>query len=75
MIIRIVKMELMPGTYSEFLDHFNQVKAEIRQFPGCLSLELHRDTANQDIVFTISSWESAQDLENYRHSEIGRAHV
>lgn len=53
-----------------FLENFEKVKNNIRNFKGCQFLELYRDKSNTDIFFTYSYWDSETDLENYRHSEL-----
>lgn len=53
-----------------FLENFEQVKNKIRSSDGNRLLELYRDKNNPEIFFTYSYWESEQDLENYRHSEL-----
>lgn len=70
MFIRIVKMEFAPEKVSEFLENFETVKENIRNFPGCRHLELYRDKDNDNIFFTYSKWEQESDLENYRNSDL-----
>ena len=53
-----------------FLENFNNNKEKIRNFKGCRLLELYRDKKEPTIFFTYSYWESEQDLENYRKSEL-----
>jgi heme-degrading monooxygenase HmoA len=54
----------------EFLNLFERVKDNIRNFPGCKGLLLLRDKKNPEIMFTYSQWESENDLEAYRNSEL-----
>lgn len=68
MFIRIVKMEFQAEKVNAFLEHFEQIKTRIRNFPGCLHLELYRDKNDKNIFFTYSKWEQESDLENYRNS-------
>lgn len=68
MFIRIVKMSFNEDKIDQFLDNFHQNKEEIRNFKGCLKLELYRDKQNKNIFFTYSYWDTEQDLENYRNS-------
>lgn len=70
MIIRIVKMNFKPEKVSEFLQIFNESKQLIRNMPGCTHLELLNDVKEKNIFFTYSFWESENDLNNYRNSEI-----
>jgi heme-degrading monooxygenase HmoA len=53
-----------------FLDNFELVKNQIRNFPGNRLLELYQDKTNASIFFTYSYWDSEEDLENYRKSEL-----
>ena len=68
--VRIVKMEFQEDKISQFLSNFEQVKDKIRATSGCLKLELYRDKNNPNIFFTYSYWQTEQDLENYRHSDL-----
>lgn len=70
MFIRIVKMEFQSEEVDAFLEHFELIKAHIRNFPGCLHLELYRDKTDTNIFFTYSKWEQESDLENYRNSPL-----
>jgi quinol monooxygenase YgiN len=70
MITRIVKMHFAPGNAEAFLLIFEEMKAHIAQSKGCVSLNLHQDIKHPDQFFTISIWESEQDLNNYRQSEL-----
>ena len=54
----------------EFLEIFKENNTEIRNFPGCTHLELHRDVDQPNIFATYSYWEKKEDLEHYRHSEV-----
>jgi len=53
-----------------FLTNFNENKDKIRSTKGCELLELYRDKKNTNIFFTYSYWQSEDDLENYRNSEL-----
>ena len=70
MFIRIVKMSFHAEKVTAFLENFEQVKSKIRNSDGNRLLELYRDKNNPDIFFTYSYWETEQDLENYRNSEL-----
>ena len=70
MFVRIVKMSFQPKKIEEFLNNFNTKKEFIRNSPGCRLLELYRDKTNPNIFFTYSYWDTEQDLENYRNSEL-----
>lgn len=70
MIIRIVKMSFKPEKVSEFLKIFDESKQLIRNMPGCTHLELLNDINEKNIFFTYSYWESENDLNNYRNSDV-----
>ena len=70
MFVRIVKMSFHPEKIEEFLGNFNKKKAFIRKSEGCNLLELYRDKTNPNIFFTYSYWNTEQDLENYRNSDL-----
>ncbi len=70
MIIRVVRMTFREDAVEEFLQIFNSSKLHIRSFPGCLHLELHRDAHDPRIFCTYSHWNSPEDLDAYRNSEL-----
>ena len=64
-------MELLPGTEGRFLDIFDTIKNEIRSQRGCMSLELLRSSDKEGTsIWTISLWQSIDDLETYRSSPL-----
>ncbi len=73
MILRVVKMEFREEALDSFLVVFEASKAKIRAFEGCVHLQLWQDKENPSTVFTYSHWQSEQDLEAYRHSELFKA--
>lgn len=70
MLVRIVKLTFQEDKIPDFTSHFSMHKNDIRNFEGCLFLELYQDTDNPCIFFTYSYWENAAALENYRHSKV-----
>lgn len=70
MFIRIVKMSFDEVNVKTFLANFAKNKKNIRNFNGCLFLELYRDKNNPQQFFTYSFWESEAHLENYKKSEL-----
>jgi heme-degrading monooxygenase HmoA len=54
----------------EFLEIFNANKIAIRNFPGCTHLQLLKDADDSNTYTTLSYWNDAQSLENYRKSEL-----
>lgn len=70
MIIRIVRMHFTEQGVDEFLSVFNANKSAIRNFPGCLHLELLRDADDDTVFTTLSHWDNEQSLEQYRKSPL-----
>ena len=71
MIVRIVEMQFKPENVETFKALFEERKEKIRGFPGCRYLEMLQGTAGNNNVFsTYSHWDSEEDLENYRYSEL-----
>lgn len=69
-LIRIVKMEFTAQGAETFLAIFETASPKIAAFPGCLSVQLLRDHHDPARFFTYSRWESPDDLEKYRYSEL-----
>ncbi|MFY0255919.1 putative quinol monooxygenase [Chitinophaga sp. 30R24] len=72
MINRIVKMEFDPEKVITFRELFSRQQQQIRNFPGCLHLELWEHEASGNTWFTFSQWESEAALEQYRQSDLFR---
>lgn len=70
MFVRIVKLSFHEENIPAFLDNFEQMKEKIRNAPGNRFLELYQDKNNKGIFFTYSYWETEEDLEKYRNSEL-----
>ena len=70
MFIRIVKMSFHKENIPVFLENFEIMKEKIRNATGNRFLELYQDKNNPSIFFTYSFWETEEDLENYRKSEL-----
>ncbi|UMB55089.1 antibiotic biosynthesis monooxygenase [Lutibacter sp. A64] len=70
MFVRIVKMGFEASKVEIFLQNFNNNKEKIRNSNGCRLLELYRDKKEPTLFFTYSYWETEQDLENYKNSEL-----
>ena len=62
-------MTFRPDTVNDFTALFEARKDTIRNFPGCMHLELWQDTVHENIFFTYSHWRSSADLDHYRFSE------
>jgi quinol monooxygenase YgiN len=70
MIVRIVKMKFKPGNAEEFKKIFHASKKKIRDFRGCIFLELLQDLNDENLFMTYSVWSSEKDLNRYRESEL-----
>ena len=70
MLIRIVKLSFHEEKIPAFLENFELMKEKIRNAPGNRFLELYQDRSNKSVFFTYSYWETEEDLENYRNSEL-----
>jgi heme-degrading monooxygenase HmoA len=70
MIIRIVRMHFTEAGVEEFLEIFHRNKDAIRNFPGCLHLQLLKDSKDVCCYTTVSHWDGPESLENYRKSEL-----
>ncbi len=69
-MIRIVKLTFKTEHIEEFLTHFESVKNDINNFPGCKGMKLLREQGSSNVFFTYSQWEENKDLDNYRRSEL-----
>lgn len=70
MIKRIVKLSFKPEKISEFIQIFETSKPFIEKRKGCLGVSLHKDSKIENLMFTVSIWESEQDLNAYRASSL-----
>ncbi len=70
MFVRIVKMSFDENKIEEFLENFHQNKDKIRNFKGCTFLELYREKNQKNIFFTYSYWNTEEDLNYYRNSDL-----
>ena len=68
MLIRVVKMNFRDEAIPAFLQLFEERKQQIRNFKGCLHVELWQDRLHPNIFFTHSHWVNATALEDYRTS-------
>lgn len=69
-IVRVVHMFFKPEFETEFLQLFDSRKELIRHFPGCQSVALVKNHENLCAYSTISLWQSADNLELYRQSDL-----
>ena len=69
MIKRIVKLSFHREHTAAFKSIFEKHRLKMLEQNICDSLELLEDINAPGIFFTISTWKSEQDLEDYRASE------
>ncbi|MFZ1705394.1 MAG: antibiotic biosynthesis monooxygenase family protein [Saprospiraceae bacterium] len=70
MIQRIVRLCFKENFTEDFEQIFQQSKHQIKAFKGCHYLELCKDVQDKTVYYTISRWESEQDLNQYRQSDL-----
>ena len=70
MIIRIVKLSFHANYISNFKTIFEENKQKIISQKGCTRLEMLKDIKDENVIFTYSWWDSEEDLNNYRNSEL-----
>lgn len=63
-------MSFQPELVDQFMEIFNRSKNDIAAFPGCKGLRLLRDVHHPHILFTYSYWESEENLNHYRDSDL-----
>ena len=56
MIVRIVKMTFKRDKIQEFLHFLEENKPKIRNFPGCLMVEILQEKINPAVIMTHSYW-------------------
>lgn len=69
MIIRWVKMTFHEQEVEAFLAMLAGRQDRIRNFPGCLYLEVVQDIHYPNIIFSHSHWKDEAALHAYRHSD------
>ena len=52
MLIRVVKMKFEQERLSDFLEHFESIKWQVAQFPGCSGMQLLQDLNDPCLLFT-----------------------
>lgn len=69
-ITRIVRLSFEESKIDNFLHIFETSKSKISNFPGCRKLDLMRDYNDLNVYYTVSQWETNDDLNKYRNSEL-----
>lgn len=70
MIIRVVNMHFHPEHVVRFRQIFNESCEAIRTTHGCRYLELCQSTLDPGSLTTISHWDSEEELNAYRQSDL-----
>jgi quinol monooxygenase YgiN len=70
MLVRIVKLQFKEEKINDFLLHFETVKWEVTNFPGCRGMKLLQDLNTPCIIMTYSVWDDEKTLENYKNSAL-----
>lgn len=71
MLIRIVKLTIHPDKIDEFKTIYEKSMNHIKNREGCEKLELLQERGRySNVVMTYSYWNSEEDLNNYRNSEL-----
>ncbi len=73
MITRLVKITLQPSEVENFTRIFNASAELIKAFDGCHGVKLMQDGNNTNVYFTVSMWQSENELNAYRSSELFKA--
>jgi quinol monooxygenase YgiN len=63
-------MTFAPEKVSGFMEIFRGSRDKIRAFEGCTHLELLSNSEAPHVLFTLSHWESEEQLNLYRSSEL-----
>lgn len=69
-IQRIVKMTFVQERCADFETYFDEIKHQVGNQPGCHGVKLLKDISGSGIYFTYSIWDSEEDLNAYRHTEL-----
>lgn len=69
-MIRVVKLSFKSEHIHDFKLFFDERKMKIRSVEGCSHLELWQDIHDEGVFFTYSIWNSNDDLNRYRESEL-----
>jgi heme-degrading monooxygenase HmoA len=76
MIMRITWGRIHPGKWDEYEKTYNAtVVAKSKDIKGLRGRWLARDMADQDAGYSVSLWDSAEDLEAYERSEFYKKEI
>ena len=63
-------MTFKPENIDGFKEIFGVYQKQIRAFDGCSGVDLMKDLNNECVYFTLSFWNTEEDLNSYRESYI-----
>lgn len=69
-MIRVVKLCFADQHIDDFKNFFHERKERIRAVSGCQYLELWQDIHDEGVFFTYSIWDTPEDLDHYRNSDL-----
>lgn len=69
-MIRIVKLSFKAEHAAKFMALFEERKHLIRNFDGCMYLELWQDKADACVFYTYSLWKDESNLQDYKVSDL-----
>jgi quinol monooxygenase YgiN len=69
-VIRLVSLKCKPEDVDAFRLVLRESSLRVRQFPGCLSLQIVNDITDPASFFTLSTWRDEGALEAYRISPL-----
>jgi heme-degrading monooxygenase HmoA len=76
MIMRITWGRIHPGTWEEYEKTYNAtVVAKSKNIKGLRGRWLAQDTADKDAGYSVSLWDSAEDMEAYEQSEFFKKEI
>ena len=70
MLIRLVRLPASEASLPRLRAVLAEVMPTVRQQRGCTHLELLADHDQPTVLYTLSHWNSDNDLQRYRQSEI-----
>ena len=62
-------MHFRPDEVDTFLKIYRESRPFIVEMRGCQGVSLHRQAGKPEVMFTISRWDSEEDLNHYRNSD------
>jgi len=70
---RLVKLTFQPDKVTDFIAVYQKRNPYINRFKGCQHIELWQSQEVENVLFTLSVWDSKEALEKYRQSDFFRA--